>query len=87
MSAAGPAQAFVNPHGVLHEVVTLRWAENLVVTGTPTTEFTWYPGYAWRIAWCGRCGAHAGWSFDAAGEGDPPSFWGLRRDAIVEEGR
>ena len=85
MSGAGASQAFVNPHGVMHEVVSVRWAENLVATGTPTTEFTWYPGYAWRIAWCGRCGAHAGWSFVAVAEGEPRSFWGLRRDAIIEE--
>jgi cereblon len=85
MSGAGSSQAFLNPHGVLHELVTVTWAENVVLSGAPTTEFTWYPGYAWRIAWCGRCGAHVGWSFDAIGDGAPRTFWGLRRQAIVEE--
>jgi cereblon len=85
MTAAGSAQTFLNPHGFVHEVVTVRWAENLEVAGSPTTEFTWYPGYAWQTAWCAACGAHAGWSFAAVGESDPARFWGLRRDAIAEE--
>jgi cereblon len=82
----GANELFVNPHGFLHEVLTVRWAKNLIVAGPPTTEFTWYRGYAWEIAWCARCRNHAGWSFVAVEEGDPPAFWALRRDSIVEEG-
>jgi cereblon len=85
MTAAGSAQTFLNPHGFVHEVVTVRWAENLEVAGPSTTEFTWYPGYAWQSAWCAACGAHVGWSFAAVGQSDPVRFWGLRRDTIVEE--
>ena len=85
MTPAGSAQTFLNPHGFIHEVVTVRWAENLKVAELSTTEFTWYPGYAWRTAWCASCGAHVGWSFVATGESEPARFWGLRRDAIVEE--
>ena len=85
MSAAGAAQTFLNPHGFVHEVVTLRWAQHLSVAGPPTTEFTWYPGYAWEIAWCDRCAAHVGWSFTAVDDVEPARFWGLRRDSIVEE--
>jgi cereblon len=85
MSASGTAQTFVNPHGFLHEVVTVRWAQNLALAGPPTTEFTWYPGYAWEIASCGRCRAHVGWSFTAVSNREPPRFWALRRDGVVEE--
>jgi cereblon len=85
MTASGSAQTFLNPHGFVHEVVTVRWAENLKVEGASTTEFTWYSGYAWQAAWCAACGAHVGWSFVTVEENDPPRFWGLRRDAIVEE--
>ena len=85
MTVAGSLQAFVNPYGVLHEVVTVRWTQNVVLGGTPTTEFTWYPGYAWTIARCDRCGAHVGWAFDAVSDAAPERFWGLRREAIVEE--
>jgi cereblon len=84
MAAGAASQVFVNPHGFLHEVVTVRWVVNVTVAGPPTTEFTWYPGYAWEVAWCGRCGAHLGWSFTAVEDVEPGAFWGLRRDAIVE---
>ena len=77
-------RVFVNPHGIVHEVVTVRRARNVEVSGGPTTEFTWYPGYAWEIAWCAGCGAHVGWSFTAVAGGEPARFWGLRREAIVE---
>jgi cereblon len=85
MSASGTAQTFVNPHGFLHEVVTVRWAKNLAMAGPPTTEFTWYPGYAWEIAWCGRCRAHVGWSFTAVSHETPARFWALRRDCVIED--
>jgi len=85
MTSGGPSGVYVNPHGFLHEVLTVRRARNLLVAGPPTTEFTWYPGYAWEIAFCARCRSHVGWSFTATAGGDPPSFWGLRREAIVEE--
>lgn len=77
----------MNPHGILHEVMTVRSARNLVVAGPPTSEFTWYPGYAWEIAWCAACAEHVGWSFTATGESEPSRFWALRRDAIREERR
>jgi cereblon len=86
MTPSGPAGVFVNPHGFLHEVLTVRRAKNLLRLGLPTTEFTWYPGYAWEIALCAGCREHVGWAFTTVGEGDPPSFVGLRRNAIVEEG-
>ncbi len=85
MGSSGEAQTFLNPHGFLHEVVTVRWTQNLAVAGPPTTEFTWYPGYAWETAWCGRCRAHVGWSFTAASNQAPASFWALRRDSVIED--
>jgi cereblon len=85
MSAAGAAQTFLNPHGFVHEVVTVRWAKNLVVAEPPTTDFTWYPGYAWAIAWCGRCRTHVGWSFTAVSNDSPARFWALRRDSVIED--
>jgi len=78
MHAGGALGAFVNPHGYLHEVVTVRRACGLVRIGEPTLEATWFPGFAWTLALCGACGAHVGWHF--SGEG---SFWGLRRPAIT----
>ncbi|MGH7859922.1 MAG: cereblon family protein [Candidatus Binatia bacterium] len=86
MSSEGAGGVFVNPHGIVHEIVTMRRVRNVVVLGPPTTEFTWFPGYAWEIAWCARCRAHVGWSFAAVGGASPPTFFGLRRDSIVEKG-
>jgi cereblon len=84
-SASGTAQTFLNPYGFLHEVVTVRWARSLTLSGPPTTEFTWYPGYAWEVASCGRCRAHVGWAFRAVSNEEPERFWALRRDGITEE--
>jgi len=30
-----------------------------------TTEFTWFNGYAWRIAVCAKCRQHLGWRFES----------------------
>lgn len=72
-------RVFANPHGYLHEIVTLRRAWNLRTVGAPTTEFSWYPGYAWTIVHCDRCAAHLGWMFEATTDREPARFWGLRR--------
>ena len=34
--------------------------------GPETDEFTWFKGYRWRIAVCGRCQVHLGWRFRSA---------------------
>lgn len=34
--------------------------------GPETDEFTWFSGFRWRIALCGRCQVHLGWRFTAA---------------------
>ena len=34
------------------------------LAGEPTTDFTWFSGYAWRIAECNRCGTQMGWFFE-----------------------
>jgi cereblon len=72
----------VNPHGYLHEIVTVSEARNLVGAGQPSTEATWFAGYAWDIVCCVGCRAHVGWRFEGAGP--PPVFYGLRLAAITE---
>lgn len=44
MSNEGPLGAYVNPHGYVHEVMTLHKANGLVVIGYPVKEFSWFPG-------------------------------------------
>jgi len=85
MKTGGATGVFMNPHGFLHEVVTVRRAENIVHLGWPTTDFSWFPGYAWEIALCAACREHVGWRFTPAQEAEPAVFWGLRRPAIIED--
>jgi hypothetical protein len=63
------AHTFVNPHGHVFEIGCFARAPGCAVLGPGSAFFSWFPGYAWRIAVCSQCRTHLGWSF-----GD---FWGL----------
>ncbi len=78
-------QVFVNPHGLVYELVTLRRAIHVVGIGRPTTEFTWFPGYAWQVVACARCAAHLGWEYRAIAGSSPPSFYGLIRSELITD--
>ncbi|CAH3015277.1 unnamed protein product [Porites evermanni] len=56
-------QLFKNPHGQHFELITATTA-NIKSHGEAFEEHSWFPGYAWRIAVCPRCGSHMGWSFE-----------------------
>ena len=45
MSSDGPLGAYVNPHGFVHEVMTLYRATGLVCRGPAVKEYSWFPGY------------------------------------------
>jgi Yippee zinc-binding/DNA-binding /Mis18, centromere assembly len=75
---------FANPHGVVFELVLLGRAQALRLIGSRTEEFTWFQGYAWRVALCGGCGSHLGWRFEAVRGGSPALFFGLLRRELVE---
>jgi len=78
------AQVFVNPHGLVFEIVTLQRASNVVGVGPRTAEFTWFPGYAWQVVQCGLCAVHLGWVYDAISDASPPRFYGLIRSELRE---
>jgi hypothetical protein len=61
---------FANPLGVVFEVVCYSQVRGLGYTGPETDEFTWFPGYRWRVALCGRCQVHLGWRFSAGRDDD-----------------
>ena len=83
LSREGPQCAFVNPGGHVHETLTLYRAKNLRLSGTPSTEHSWFPGYAWTIAECGRCYSHIGWKFTSTGRRmAPDKFYGFSRRSI-----
>ncbi|TRY55015.1 hypothetical protein DNTS_020753, partial [Danionella cerebrum] len=84
LSLYGPMAAYVNPHGYVHETLTVYKANNLNLIGRPSTLHSWFPGYAWTIAQCRTCGSHMGWKFSAVKKDlCPPRFWGLTRSALL----
>ena len=48
--------------------------------GKATNEFTWFPGYAWRIAYCKSCQHHLGWSYYS---NEAERFYGLILDYLA----
>ena len=75
---------FANPHGVVFEVLTFAAARNLVGAGPREAEFSWFPGWTWRIVICGGCHTHLGWMYEAAQPGCTPLlFWGLLEMRLI----
>ena len=70
----GHEHTFVNPFGILFHIGCFQDARGCVNTGDPTTEFSWFPGFAWRYASCASCRTHLGWQFLST---DDTTFWGL----------
>ena len=64
----GHEHRFTNPHGIAYHIGCYREAAGCAVVGESTTEFTWFPGYAWRIALCANCHTHLGWRFQSTSE-------------------
>lgn len=71
---------FANPHGIVFEIGCFRNAEGCGYTGLPTSEFTWFSGYSWRIAVCSHCLLHMGWFFTSD---SADGFAGLILDHLV----
>lgn len=71
----------VNPLGIEYELGCFAEAPGATRLGEPTAEHSWFAGYAWSFAHCGRCGAHLGWVFEGSG----PPFHGLITNRLEEE--
>ena len=56
---------FVNPGGASHGLTCVSAVEQkrLLYVGQPSTQFSWFPGFAWTIMVCRHCGVHMGWRF------------------------
>ncbi|KAK3602242.1 hypothetical protein CHS0354_034477 [Potamilus streckersoni] len=66
-------------HGTYFEVVTTATA-SVHSQELSFGEATWFPGYAWKISHCPRCGYHLGWEYvpmDSSTAENPKSFFGL----------
>ena len=55
--------AFANPHGLIFEIGCFSSAEGCGPASESSSEFTWFPGYSWKIGACTQCSAHLGWIF------------------------
>lgn len=85
MSCSGPQNSFVNSNGYVHDTLTVREVapRSLIYQYRWSTECSWFPGYAWKIACCGQCSRHIGWCYKST-EPDtkPKKFWGLSRTSV-----
>ena len=70
----GHEHRFVNPAGVVFHVGCFQQAPGCVAQGVPTTQFTWFPGFAWNYALCNACSTLLGWKYHGA---DAGPFFGL----------
>ena len=68
-----------NPAGIVYQLGCFRSAPGCVVRGETTDEFTWFAGYRWSLALCGRCQVHMGWYF----QGEDSSFFGLIEPNLI----
>jgi len=68
----------VNPAGVAFRIGLFSRAEGVVLVGASSDDFAWFPHYHWRIALCGGCSSHVGWSFS----GPSSAFYGLVLEAL-----
>ncbi|KAK2587505.1 hypothetical protein KPH14_003204 [Odynerus spinipes] len=84
MSKEGLQSTYCNGVGDIYETITVYHAEGLKLsTHPPSTEYSWFPGYAWTIANCKNCYSHMGWKFTAVDSNlKPKSFWGLTRKSL-----
>lgn len=56
---------FKNPHGIVFYLLLVARVVGAHFEGPPTSEFTWFRGYAWRVGYCSQCQTHVGWHFSA----------------------
>ncbi|XP_004291163.1 PREDICTED: protein cereblon [Fragaria vesca subsp. vesca] len=86
MSSEGPLGAYVNPHGCVHEIMTLHKATGLALIGSAVKEYSWFPGYAWTITNCATCETQMGWLFTATKKNlKPRLFWGIRSSQVSDD--
>jgi len=86
MSTEGTLGTYVNAYGHIHETLTVKRLTRGVAMdpAPPSTQQSWFPGYAWTIIYCANCRSHIGWKYTAVGKDLRPNvFWGLRRPALL----
>ena len=59
---------FVNPAGYAFRIGCFAAAPGCAYVGAPSEAFSWFPGWRWQVAVCGRCHGHVGWIFRLGGD-------------------
>ncbi|EFN75562.1 protein cereblon [Harpegnathos saltator] len=87
MNREGPQGTYVNPEGVIHETITFYHVQGVALSSSsPSTNYSWFPGYAWTVAICKRCSQHVGWKFTATDSNlRPKVFWGVTRRSLKDK--
>ncbi len=75
------SHTFMNPRGIVFHIGCFMNAQGCLITGSPTSEFTWFSGYRWCHVLCANCLNHLGWYYQSGGA----SFFGLILDQLVHE--
>lgn len=70
--AGGHVHTRLNPDQITFVFGCFSEAPGAMLSGDSTAFYSWFHGYAYRLATCGGCSAHLGWRF----EGEAP-FWAL----------
>jgi hypothetical protein len=76
------AHSFINPAGAIFRVGCHAHAPGVVGVGEESDEWTWFTGFSWQVAVCGRCGEHLGWCYRNA----LARFVALILDRVAEHG-
>ncbi len=77
-----PNHYFANPDGLLFEILTFSWCQNLRDGSHSVWKDTWFAGYAWTVQYCSGCQIHMGWRYD--GSTEPTRFYGIVRERLIE---
>lgn len=72
-----------NPAGIVFQISCFRDAPGCWATGQPSSDFSWFKNYKWRIALCEGCGQQMGWLF--TGIGIVPAFFGLIGNKLTDQ--
>ncbi|XP_075145269.1 E3 ubiquitin ligase component cereblon [Haematobia irritans] len=85
MSKHGVQSQYCNSAGYIHETNTVYQVnrQNILYNGSPSTEFSWFPGYQWHIIVCKICEHHLGWEFKAVEPNlIPKQFFGISSGSV-----
>jgi hypothetical protein len=72
---------FMNPRGLVFHIGCFSKAGGCHIMGSPTDEYTWFPGFVWCYVICSGCLTHLGWHYQSGGS----SFFGLILDQLVRQ--